>query len=336
MSGESTVIRLATRGSPLALAQARIVGDLLSAAWGDRITTELVVVDTAGDRSQHVPIHAIGGQGVFVKEVDAAVMAGRAEVAIHSAKDLPSSADGETSGTGASAAGEDATATRIVAVPKRADPRDALVGMALADLRPGARVATGSVRRRAQLAWLRPDLMFTELRGNVATRLAKVPEGGAVVVAMAALVRLGWEDRASETLSVTSMLPQVGQGAIAVCARPDDDGTATWLAAIEDPLSRIALEAERAYLRGVGGGCDLPVGAYAVVGEDGSIELEAIIASLDGHTLVREKATGTVPEAVGTELARRILDGAGGRSLLEHSDAGAPPTGGAATGGTSS
>jgi hydroxymethylbilane synthase len=326
MSGEPRVIRLATRGSPLALAQARIVSDLLATVWGDQIATELVVVDTTGDRSQHVPIHAIGGQGVFVKEVDAAVRAGRADVAIHSAKDLPSSAAGVDEDPDRH--GEPAGEPCIIAVPKRADPRDALVGNALSDLRPGARVATGSVRRRAQLAWLRPDLMFTELRGNMATRLGKVPEGGAVVVAMAALVRLDCAEKAAEALSVTSMLPQVGQGAIAVCARPDDEDAASWLAPIEDRRARIGLDAERAYLRGVGGGCDLPVGAYAVVGDDDSIELEAIIASLDGHTLVRERATGTRPEVVGAELARRILDDAGGRSLLERSGLGAAPSGG--------
>jgi hydroxymethylbilane synthase len=312
VSAERRTIRLATRGSPLALAQARIVSALLAASPEERVETELVIVDTAGDRSQRVPIHAVGGQGIFVKEVDAAVIAGRADAAVHSAKDLPASP----------AAGAEERSLRIVAVPARSDPRDALVGRALDDLLPGARIATGSVRRRAQLAWLHPDLMFEELRGNIATRLSKVPDGGAVVVAMAALVRLGWEDKAAHVLSVMEMLPQVGQGTIAICARPDDERTTELLAPIEDRRARIALDAERAYLRGVGGGCDLPVGAYAAVADDGSIELEAIIASLDGHMLVREKATGTEPDAVGSSLVRRMLDETGGRALLERSGTG--------------
>ena len=304
--GSSRSLRLATRGSPLALAQARIVSDLIRAA-GDGSETELVVVETAGDQRQSVPIHQVGGQGIFVKEVEAAVLDGRADAAIHSAKDLPASGPG-------SASGDDPL--RIVAVPERSDPRDALVGSALAALAPGARVATGSVRRRAQLAWLRPDLMFCELRGNIATRMSKVPDGGSIVVAMAALVRLGLSGDAAEVLSVATMLPQVGQGTIAVCARPDDERAASLLGPVEHGPSRVALDAERAYLAGIGGGCDLPVGAYATVTEGGSIELEAMIASLDGHVIVREAARGDEPHALGAELARHVLDEAGGRALM--------------------
>ncbi|MHB1987587.1 MAG: hydroxymethylbilane synthase [Acidimicrobiales bacterium] len=309
-SGQKT-LRLATRGSPLALVQARIVSELLVTCWGGRVDTELVVVETAGDKDQHVPIHAVGGEGVFVKEVDAAVIAGRAELAVHSAKDLPSSLAGEPTGQ--------VEQLDILAVLARADPRDALVGRSLSELGAGARVATGSVRRRAQLAWLRPDLTFAELRGNMATRLAKVPEGGAIVVAMAALERLGLADRASEVLSVTTMLPQVGQGVIAICARRDDEELAALLGPLEDHRARVAVEAERAYLGAIGGGCDMPVGAYATLGEDASLELQAMIASPDGHTMVRETAVGTDPHEVGSRLARRILEECGGRALLEGS-----------------
>lgn len=290
-------LRLATRGSPLALVQARIVAGLL----GREVEVELVVIETSGDRRQSVPLHAIGGQGVFVKEVEAAVLEGRAEAAVHSAKDLPASPGGPLV---------------ITAVPERADPRDALVGLPLAQLRPGAQVATGAVRRRAQLAWALPGLVFTELRGNMGTRLSKVPAGGAVVVAMAALDRLGWADRACEVLSTTVMLPQAGQGAIAVSSRPGDEETASVLARADHRESHLELEAERAFLAAIGGGCELPVGAHAECLADGSLALEAMIASLDGHVLVRERVTGREHAALGPELAARLLDGSGGRGLL--------------------
>src|SRR5580704_1977506 len=185
-------LRVATRGSDLARWQATFVADRLRTAHPD-LTVELVVVSTTGDRRQDLPVWEIGGQGVFVKEVQAAVLEGRADVAVHSAKDLPSTS---------------APGLLLAAFPGRADPRDALVGAPLAALGPGALVATGSVRRRAQLAWVRPDLTFTGLRGNVATRLDRVPAGGAAVVAAAALERLGLADRAAEILAVEVMLPQ--------------------------------------------------------------------------------------------------------------------------------
>jgi hydroxymethylbilane synthase len=294
-------LRLATRGSPLARKQAEIVGELLADATGGDVVAELVVVVTHGDRAQDVPLHQVGGQGIFVKEVERAVLEGEADAAVHSAKDLPASE----------------TLLPLIAVPPRADPRDALVGCRLGELRPGAHVATGSVRRRAQLAWLRPALTFVELRGNIGTRLSKVPPGGAIVMAAAALERLGLSDSAAEVLSPLTMLPQVGQGAIAVCARPDDAEVSQVLATIDHEPSRRAIEAERAYLAGVGGGCELPVGAYAELGEDGQITLDAMIASFDGHIMVRESLTGAEPLAVGAALAELVLDGSGGRTLLE-------------------
>lgn len=305
MSPGSAPVRLASRGSPLARQQVRIVEELLAAAWGREIAVEVVVVETTGDRRQQVPIHAVGGEGVFVKEVELAVLEGRADVAVHSAKDLPaSSLDGSQD------------QLEIIAVPPRGDPRDALVGRGLAELVAGAEVATGSVRRRAQLAWLRPDLRFCELRGNISTRLSKVPEGGAVVVAMAALERLGLAERAAEALSVTVMLPQVGQGAIAICARPGDERAATLFGRVEDKAARLTVDAERAYLSGIGGGCDMPVGAHATVSTDGRIELQAMIATLDGHAMVREHETGTDPAELGRELARRVLEESGGSEIL--------------------
>ena len=209
---------------------------------------ELVVVETSGDREQHEPIWTLGGKGVFVKEVQAAVLDGRADLAVHSAKDLPSgSIDGLV----------------LAAVPERGDPRDALVGSALVDLPPGARVATGSVRRRAQLADLRPDLTFDGLRGNIPTRLAKADGYDAIVVAAVALERLELSDRIADVLPTSVMVPQVAQGALAVECRSDDDATREALAEIEDRDSRRAVDAERAFLAELGGDCDLPAGAYA-------------------------------------------------------------------------
>lgn len=267
---------------------------------------ELVVVETSGDARPDVPIAAIGGQGAFVKEVQVAVAEGRADMAVHSAKDLPSVA---------------APGLVLAAVPERADPRDALVGRRLSELAPGATVATGSVRRQAQLAWLRPDLTFTGLRGNIATRLRKVPDGGAVVVAAAALQRLGLLEEAAEVLEPWVLLPQVAQGALAVECRSGDGEALAALARIDDPAARAEVEAERGFLAEMGGGCDLPVGAHARRvqgrGPDQELDLEGMLATPDGRVLIRRRASGGgEPGELGRALARELLDGCGGRELL--------------------
>jgi len=289
-----TSLRAATRGSALARWQTDHVLSLLGGG-------QAVVVETMGDRNRDVPIHEIGGRGVFVKEVQAAVLDGRADIAVHSAKDLPSQpTDGLVIG----------------AFPERADPRDALVGSTLAALAPGAVVATGSVRRKAQLAALRPDLTFAELRGNIDTRLGKAAGFDAIVVAVAALSRLGHADRVDEILDPWTMLPQVGQGALAVECRAEDAKTLAALAAIDHVTTRQAVTAERAFLARLGGGCDLPVGALATYGEDAGVRLEALMASLDGHIVLRAALTGDDPEAVGHEVAQSLLDDAGADELL--------------------
>ncbi|MEA2972359.1 MAG: hydroxymethylbilane synthase [Actinomycetota bacterium] len=300
-------LRAATRGSTLARVQTSAVADLLAAACG--IDVEPVVVDTHGDRRTDAPIWAIGGQGVFVKEVQAAVLDGRADIAVHSAKDLPSSP---------------APGLVIAAIPVRGDPRDALVGGTLAGLPPGARIGTGSIRRRAQLAWLRPDLTFAGLRGNMETRLAKASGFDAIVVAAAALQRLGRSAERSEVLDPSLVVPQVGQGALAVECREDDVATRELLAAIDHGPSRRAVEAERAFLREVGGSCDLPVGAYATVSDDGAtIRLEGLLATGDGRVVIRRRDTDTDSVALGRRVARYLLDEAGGADLL---DVGVPAT----------
>jgi hydroxymethylbilane synthase len=240
---------LATRGSTQASTQARVVAGQLQEATGR--AAELVIVETTGDRRQDVPLHVIGGQGVFVKEVQQAVLDRRADAAVHSAKDLPSvSADGLVVG----------------AYTRRRDPADALIGRSLAELADGATVATGSVRRRAQLELVRPDLQFVELRGNIATRLGRIPDGGAIVMAVAALEVLGQTDRIAERLDPLTFVPAVGQGCVALEVRVDDDETIALLASVDDPSTRHSVEVERAFLAELGAGCSLPVGAHVAGG----------------------------------------------------------------------
>ena len=288
-------LRAATRGSRLARAQTDLVIELLG------IEVQTVVVDTVGDRRTDVPIWELGGRGVFVKEVQAAVLDGRADFAVHSAKDLPSTTpEGLT----------------IAAVPERADARDALVGQRFDSLPPGARIGTGSVRRRAQMAWLRPDLTFAGLRGNMDTRLSKAGDFAAIVVAAAALDRLGRTPEITDVLPPGLLVPQVGQGALAVECRAGDGATLEVLAAIEHAPSRTAVDAERAWLREVGGGCDLPVGAYATVSGEGRVTLTAMIGTPDGRIVMRKTDSGDDPIELGRRLARHLLDDAGGSSLL--------------------
>lgn len=241
-------LRIATRSSAQARTQAQGAADALIAAHPD-LDVELVFVDTMGDRRQDVPLHTIGGQGVFVKEVQRAVLDGRADLAAHSAKDLPSTpADGLV----------------IAAFCERRSAADALVGASLADLAPGAPVATGSVRRRAQLTAVRPDLDFRELRGNIQTRLSKVPDGGAIVMAVAAMQILGITDLIAEELDPELFVPAVGQGCVAVECGGHDERTRELLFAIDHAPTRRAVELERAFLAELGSGCSLPVGAHVV------------------------------------------------------------------------
>jgi hydroxymethylbilane synthase len=289
-------LRVATRGSALARWQAERVVELLG------VEAEYVIVSTSGDERRDVPIHAMGGTGVFVKEVEQAVLDGRAEVAVHSAKDLPS---------------ETSPDLVLAALPERGDPRDALVGRPLDEIPTGGRVGTGSVRRRAQLAARRPDLGFGELRGNIPTRLEKADDFDAIVLAAAALDRLGLADRIAERVDPSVVLPQVAQGALAAECRSDDDTTRELLAGIDDAGVRAAVTAERAYLAELGGGCNLPCGALAETGGDGSLRLEALLGSLDGRISLRASVDGHDPVAVGVEAARRLVDEEGGRLVLD-------------------
>ncbi len=294
------VRRASTRGSTLARWQTSHVAQLLGSAAG--VEVEPLVVQTTGDRRLDVPIHEIGGKGVFVKEVQAAVLDGRADFAVHSAKDLPSITP---------------VGLVLASVPTRADARDALIGSRLDDLALGAVVATGSIRRRAQLANARPDLVFAELRGNIGTRLLKASDFDAIVMAAAALDRLHQEVEVVERLAPSIMLPQVGQGALAIECRADDVEMIDLLRTIEDRDARVCVNAERGFLQELGGDCDLPAGAYATLHDEG-IELTAMLASADGATVVRETvvvAEQDGPDA-GAALARLLRDDRGGAALL--------------------
>ncbi len=210
---------------------------------------ELVLIETTGDVRQDVPLHTMGGQGVFVKEVQRAVLDGRADLAVHSAKDLPS---------------ETADGLVIAAFTQRRSPNDVLIGSTLGALAQGATVASGSVRRRAQLAAVRPDLQFVELRGNIDTRLGKIPEGGAIVMALAALEILELTERIDEVLDIGAFIPAVGQGCVAVECRSDDTDTISALLAVDHHGTRRRVEPERAFLAELGSGCSLPVAGHVL------------------------------------------------------------------------
>jgi hydroxymethylbilane synthase len=298
------VVRVATRGSALALWQAEHVVALLRAVEPG-LEVELEVVQTQGDRRRDVPIWELGGKGVFAKEVQAAVLDGRADIAVHSAKDLPSATpDGLV----------------IAAVPERGDPRDALVGSTLDALGEGATVATGSLRRRAQLAHLRPDLRFQGLRGNMQTRIDAAGRDGvdAVVVAATALDRLGLADRIAERLDLDAMVPQVAQAALAVECREGDGATRTLLARVEHGPTRRAVDAERGFLAELGGDCSLPAAAHAVIGEGDRLTISGLLASEDGTLVLRHEVAGAAADGpeLGRALARHLLDDQGGAKLL--------------------
>lgn len=298
-------ILVGTRGSRLALAQTTAVVESLRMLHPD-VRFQIQEVHTQGDADRATPLTAIGGQGVFVKELEAALQRGEVDLAVHSLKDVPTAlGDGLV----------------IAAVPARADVRDAVVthdGRPLREQPAGARIGTGSRRRAVQLRELRPDLRPVEIRGNVDTRIRKTEEGqvDAVLLAVAGLSRLGWLDRSSEILPVEAMLPAVGQGALALEARADDAALMALVRPLEDPAARLAVEAERAFLRRLGGGCTLPVGAYGEV--DGELlRIRGLLADDDGNRVLRAEASGAANDAVllGVRLAEELL-ARGGEALL--------------------
>lgn len=290
--GAQAVLRIATRSSPLAMWQTEHVTALLQTAHPG-LEVEVVQLTAAPDRDLSQPISAIGGKGSFAKEVQEAVLDGRADLAVHSAKDLPSTT---------------VPGLVLAAVPERGDARDVLVGERLIDLPVGATIATGSNRRRTQLAALRPDLRFVELRGNIQRRVSIAGTDGitAVIAAGVALLRQGMEDRISDWLPFHVMVPQVAQGALGLECRDDDATTAGLLAAIEHAPSRTVVDAERSFLVALGGDCDLPAGAHATLADDGELTLRTVVADLAGTRIERVTVRGTDPGALGPEAVSRL------------------------------
>lgn len=307
-------IRIATRASALAMWQAEHVSALLQAAGaqpeGNGRGVELVQISTIGDRDQSAPLHEMGGQGVFTKEVQRALLDGRADVAVHSLKDLPT---------------EDAPGLRLAAVPERAPVTDVLVlpnGHAgikrLKDLPAGTRVGTGSLRRQAQLLHQHRSLQLLEIRGNVPTRIEKLDRGDydAIVLAQAGLERLGLAERISFVLPAQVVFPAVGQGALGLECRADDETTQTALATLIDPGTFAAVRAERRLLSTLRAGCHAPVGARTEIVDD-QLWLAGVVLSRDGRKRLFAESTGplTDPEAVGQAVADTLLS-AGAERLM--------------------
>ncbi len=303
-----STLRIATRGSDLALAQAHYIAGRIQREL--QRETEFVVIKTTGDRIQNVSLAKIGGKGLFIKEIEEALLDGRADVAIHSAKDLPATfADGLC----------------LTAFPERADPRDALVagtaGAGIDDLRLGARVGTGSTRRAALLRASRPDLEIVPLRGNVPTRLAKLETDGldAIVLACAGLDRLGLGGVISERIPVDRMLPAVCQGMLALESRVGDPlGEA--LRALSSEVNATIVAAERGFLEAIGGDCTTPLAAHCELDAGGGdIRLRGLLSSLDGERIVRRELRGHAAqaEALGRALAEAVLADGGDAILAE-------------------
>jgi hydroxymethylbilane synthase len=304
--GEPATLRIATRKSQLALWQAEHVAALLRAAHAD-LRVELVPMSTKGDRIQDRSLAAIGGKGLFIKELEVALQDGRADIAVHSMKDVP----GELP--------EDLT---IAVVLPRADPRDALLSGAatrLQDLAQGARVGTSSLRRQAQLLAARPDLRIEALRGNVDTRLRRLDSGelDAIILACAGLIRLGWESRISGRLEAEECLPAVSQGIIGIECRSSDHATRSRVQALNDDATRIAMDAERAFATRLGGSCQSPIAAHATL-QGPRLTLHGLVAEPDGSRLLRDSIAGAATDAVqlGRQLADRVM-AAGADTLLE-------------------
>jgi hydroxymethylbilane synthase len=298
-------IIIGSRGSALARWQAEHVAAALRAAHpGIEIRIEIIV--TEGDRFQSGPLIEIGGKGVWVKEIEEALLENRIDLAVHSLKDVP---------------GELAPGLDLLAIPPRADARDALVtreGHTLSTLPAGSRVGTSSLRRVCQIKRLRPDLVVEVLRGNVDTRLNKVATGivDAAVLACAGLDRLGHADRIAERLAPETMLPAIAQGALGLEGRAHDPVTRAQLTALHDSTTAQAVTAERALLRGLGGTCRTPLGGYAVI-TNGTLTLRGLVGSPDGLTMLSDSLTGNAADAtsLGLELARRMRESGADRIL---------------------
>ncbi len=292
-------LTIGSRGSQLALWQAHYVAELLS---NSSIQTRVEIIKTTGDHLQTASLVQAGGKGLFTKEIEDALLAGDIDLAVHSLKDLPTEAPGGLA---------------MAAIPEREDPRDALVGMRLDELQSGARVGTSSGRRAAQLRVLRPDLVIEPVRGNVDTRLRKLKEGqyDAILLAAAGLRRLGLTEEIAELLSPERMCPAAGQGALAIQTRADDEAFAI-CQTLNHEASCQAVTCERAALAALGGGCQLPVGAFAEA-RNGTLRLSAVVVAPDGSRHLRENAEGPAsqPRELGLRVAEKLLSRGAGEIL---------------------
>ena len=303
---ERSTIVIGTRGSQLALWQAEWVQGRLQ-AMAPAIEVTLKRIQTSGDKILDVPLAKIGGKGLFVKEIEEALLRGDIDLAVHSMKDVPSVLPEKL---------------EIICVPQREDPRDALLSLenlSLEKLKIGARVGTSSLRRQSQLLYYRDDFKIQMLRGNLDTRLKKLHQGtyDAIVLAAAGLRRLGWIEKVTECLSYDVSLPAIGQGALGLEGRRDDLFMKELVGKLEHGPTRMSVNAERAFLARLEGGCQVPIAGHAIV-EDTQLTLDGLIASVDGQRYVREKISGTVEDAerLGVELADRLL-ATGGRPILQ-------------------
>lgn len=298
-------LKIGTRGSRLALWQANWVKSELEKRHPG-LGVSLVIIKTTGDRILDVPLARVGGKGLFVKELEEAMLRGDVDLAVHSMKDVPA---------------EFPEGLGIHCITEREDPRDAVIsrGVRFSDLPPGARVGTSALRRQAQLLALRPDLEMAVIRGNVETRIRKLDSENldAVILAAAGLKRLGMTDQVTEYLPPDISLPAIGQGALGIECRLDDGEVREATAFLNHRETSLAVRAERAFLRRCEGGCQVPIAAHGRVW-DGMLSLDALIASVDGARCVRGGITGPADrcEALGTELAERLLR-EGGREILE-------------------
>lgn len=300
-----SVVRLGSRGSTLALWQARYVAGLLERAHSG-LRVDIRIIKTEGDQRLDLPLTVVGGKGVFVKEIEEALEAGEIDLAVHSLKDLPT---------------DQPEGLEVTAVLKRHDPRDGLLsveGWNLETLPKGTSVATGSPRRRCQLMRRRPDLVMTLVRGNVDTRIRRLREGrfGAMVLAMAGLERLELREVPAHALPPGICLPAPGQGALAVESRADDRAVREIVSVLQDETTRDCVVAERSFLAGLGGGCLAPAAALATI-DEGTLRLEAMVGDPDGSREIRRSAAGEPSKAlaIGKDLAGRIL-AEGGDAIL--------------------
>jgi len=301
------VIRIGTRGSPLAVWQAEWVRSRLLALHPQH-QAELIKIKTTGDKITDVPLARVGGKGLFVKEIETALLGDRIDLAVHSMKDMPA---------------EIPPGLCIGAMPERENPLDVLIsrnGHSFEDLPKGARLGSSSLRRGAQVLHVRPDVTVHPLRGNLDTRIRKLKTEGldAIIVAAAGVRRLGLEARITQYLPEAIMLPAIGQGALAIEMREDDVSTRRLIAPLDHRETRLAVKSERAFLARLEGGCQVPVAARAKIVGD-KLELTGLVAEVDGSVLLRETVTGPVdnPEKLGVELANRLLN-KGGREILEN------------------